>query len=75
MAPSFAICEALGAVDATMIVAVAPKHLVSLREVYAGRLALAPARGPASILREVSWRNPDWPSSSPAARPAALSDG
>ena len=62
-----AICEALGAVDASMLAAVAPRHLLSLSDAYPRPLALAPARGPASILREVSWRNPARPRLSPEA--------
>jgi len=62
-----AICGALGAVDASMLATVAPKHLLSLSDAYARPLGLAPARGPASILRGVSWRNPARPRSSPAA--------
>ena len=31
----FAICEALGAVDALMLATVAPKHLLSLSDAYA----------------------------------------
>ena len=64
-----AICEALGAVDASMLATVAPKHLLSLGDAYARPLALAPPRGPASNLRGVSWRNPARPRSSPEAQP------
>jgi len=63
-----AICEALGAVDASMLATVAPKHLLSRSDAYARPPALAPARGPASILRGVAWRNPAQPRSSPRAR-------
>jgi hypothetical protein len=66
-----ATCEALGAVDASMLAIVAPKHLLSLSNVYAQPLALAWAPGPALIFREVCCRNPGPPRSSPLSRLAA----
>ena len=47
----FAVSEALGARDGSMLAAFAAKHLLSLSGVYARPLALAPARSPDSILR------------------------
>jgi hypothetical protein len=38
-----------------------PTALLSIHRVYARPVAVAPACGPASILRRVSWRNPGWP--------------
>jgi hypothetical protein len=67
-----ATCEALGAVDASMLAIVAPKHLLSLSDVFARPLALARAPGPASILREVCCRNPAPPRSLPQARTGCL---
>ena len=52
-----------------MLATVAPKHLLSRSDAYARPPALAPARGPASILRGVAWRNPARPRSSPPAGP------
>jgi hypothetical protein len=41
-----AICEALGAVDASMLATFAPKHLLSLSDAYVRPLVLAPAPRP-----------------------------